>query len=152
MHARILDRAGTEMSGTLRVRHNIEVAHRLFMLPGKCENIHGHSMWVTLDLLGHKIDVDGYLGGLDFGDVKRKFRAYLDTNYDHHLLLNGNDPLAKYDLPGVILCGNDPSTENIARWVAEWARQNFEGTPGFRVTVDETHVNSATWETDLWRS
>ena len=138
------------MTAALRVRHNIEVAHRLSLLPGKCENIHGHSMWVTLELRGHAIDPSGRLGGLDFGAIKRAFRGHLDSTYDHHLLLNGDDPIAELKLPGLRVCSGDPSTENIARWVAEWARLEWPATPGFRVTVDETHVNAAVWETDLW--
>lgn len=150
MHARLLDRAGSEVTASLVVRHNIEVAHRLSLLPGKCENIHGHSMWVTLEMRGHKIDQNGLLGGLDFGAIKKAFRAHLDTAYDHRLLLNEIDLLAGMELPGARLCPGDPTTENIAKWVAQWARQNFQGTPGFRVRVDETHVNAAVWETDLW--
>ena len=138
------------MTASLRVRHNIEVAHRLSLLPGKCENIHGHSMWVTLELRGHGIDESDRLDGLDFGAIKKAFRGYLDSTYDHHLLLNGDDPLGELELPGLRLCDGDPSTENIAYWIAQWARAEFQNTPAFRVQVDETHVNSAVWETNLW--
>ena len=138
------------MTASLQVRHNIEVAHRLSLLPGKCERIHGHSMWVTLELRGHRIDESGRLGGLDFGAIKKAFRAHLDNTYDHHLLLNGDDHLAELPLPGLRLCEGDPSTENLAKWIAEWAHHEFIDTPSFRVQVDETHVNSAVWETNLW--
>ena len=40
------------MTTGLRVVHNIETAHRLTLLPGRCEAIHGHSMLVTLTLYG----------------------------------------------------------------------------------------------------
>ena len=140
------------MSVSLRVRHNIEVAHRLTLLPGKCENIHGHSMWITLELRGGRLDPSGRLAGLDFGEIKRAFRAHLDSTYDHRLLLNSEDKLAELDLPGARFCAGDPTTENLALWVAQWARHEFAGVPGFRVQVDETHVNAAVWETDLWSS
>lgn len=78
----------------LRVMHNMEVAHRLTTLPGKCENIHGHSMMVELTLHG-MLNRDGIMEGLDFGNVKKTFRSHLDTNYDHHLLLNEADPWAQ---------------------------------------------------------
>jgi 6-pyruvoyl-tetrahydropterin synthase len=32
---------------------------------------------------------------MEFGAVKRLFRAYIDGNYDHHLLLNKDDPWAQ---------------------------------------------------------
>jgi 6-pyruvoyltetrahydropterin/6-carboxytetrahydropterin synthase len=130
------------VGGAIRVRHNIEVAHRLSLLPGKCENIHGHSMWVELELTGAP-DERGLSNGLDFGGVKRAFRGMLDSEFDHHLLLNAEDELAKLDLPGARLCVGDPTTENIARWVLEWAQDEF-GPIATRVDVHETHVNSAT--------
>lgn len=130
------------MTATLQVRHNIEVAHRLTQLPGKCEAIHGHSMWVELDLHG-ELDTRGLLLGLDFGAVKKAFRGFLDDTFDHHLLLNVNDRLADLDLPGAVYMAADPTTENIAQWVADWSAQTWPYVPGGRVVVRETHVNAA---------
>lgn len=133
------------------VKHNIEVAHRLHLLPGKCENIHGHSMWVELELFA-KIDDKGICGGMGFGEVKQLFRAYLDGTYDHHLLLHKDDLWSEYRLPGLITFDGDPTTENIARWVGEWSMRvlHQDGAVGrMKVTVDETRVNSATWEWEI---
>lgn len=148
----------------LTVRHNIEVAHRLFELPGKCENIHGHSMWVELSLYGG-ISGSGILetefGTLEFGDVKAVFRRYLDQNYDHRLLLNQNDPWASYlqfvdengdpkgfygedptqKLPGLSVVPGDPTTEHLGLWMAEYFSNYFKTDTS--VTVQETHVNAA---------
>lgn len=138
----------------LIVRHNIEVAHRLSLLPGKCENIHGHSMWVQMELYGW-IDEKGLINGQDFGSVKKAFRGYLDSMYDHHLLLNKDDPWAqdldpeqRYDgstepklLPGLATFPGDPTTENLAKWISAWAVNEFE--TDATVRVDETHVNAA---------
>lgn len=133
------------MRSTLQVRHNIEVAHRLSLLPGKCENIHGHSMWIALEMCG-AVDAAGLLGGMEFGAVKRAFRGHLDEWYDHRLLLNAEDPLAGLDLPGTRLCAADPTTEHIARWIAEWASGTWPQVGGLRVVVNETHVNAASSE------
>lgn len=132
---------------TIVVRHNIEVAHRLSQLPGKCEAIHGHSMWVDLELAGYT-DTNGLLEGLDFGTVKAAYREHLDSEYDHHLLLNAHDPLITThpDLPGVRLFEGDPTTENIAAWIGGWAMGRFPNLNGWRVRVAETHVNAATWQ------
>lgn len=152
------------------VRHNIEVAHRLFDTKGKCEAIHGHSMQVHLEIPG-QLDRFGLLDGLEFGAVKKLFRDYLDSTYDHHLLLNENDPwasvvvtksglekrgylddsveamLAQADLfetlPGLQPVPGDPTTENIAKWIAEWGVQTFART--CEVIVEETLVNAATY-------
>lgn len=77
----------------IAVKHNIEVAHRLYETPGKCENIHGHSMWVTLYIEG-AMDEHNMVRGLDFADVKKTFRGYLDEEFDHRIVLNAADPFA----------------------------------------------------------
>jgi 6-pyruvoyltetrahydropterin/6-carboxytetrahydropterin synthase len=155
-------------SGLLIVKHNVEVAHRLFETGGKCENIHGHSMWVRLSLRGW-INAIGLLETadgieLEFGAVKKEFRGHLDTTYDHRLLLSKNDPFAgaihksivdddgdsKYGLyvsthlPGLNTMPDNPTTENIALWISQWALSEFK-TPG-SVSVDETSVNTVTME------
>jgi 6-pyruvoyl-tetrahydropterin synthase len=159
---------------SISVRHNIEVAHRLSLLPGKCENIHGHSMWVELELHG-QVNSDGILGGIDFGSLKKAFRGYLDAQFDHHTLLNAHDPLVagwmdieeflrglkgdgalnwpRADLadqvipPGIVLFQGDPTTENIAHWVSDWAASldGIQQSNVHRVSVkvNETHVNAA---------
>jgi 6-pyruvoyltetrahydropterin/6-carboxytetrahydropterin synthase len=145
---------------SISVRHNAEVSHRLFQTPGKCQNIHGHSMLITISLRG-AVGATGMLGDADFGTIKRYFRDYVDSVYDHHLLLNEKDPWAgalyqdpsgmgdELRLPGASLFDGDPTTENIARWVAEWCRDTYAGTfTGTTVDVAETAVNAARYELD----
>jgi 6-pyruvoyltetrahydropterin/6-carboxytetrahydropterin synthase len=133
----------------LAVRHNIEVAHRLFLTPGKCQQIHGHSMWVTLEVEGQR-DATGKVGGLDFATMKTAFRGYLDATFDHRLLLHHDDPFARaldtdsgtnVRLPGLLAMDDDPTTENIAAQVFTmmWAR--FPTV--YAVDVEETSVNRA---------
>lgn len=138
----------------LGVKHNIEVAHRLFELPGKCEQIHGHSMWVTLELKG-ELNEHGIMNGIEFGELKRIFREHLDTQYDHRVLLNEEDDYSKvkaaageregwHSLPGTRLTPGDPTTENIASWIAHY--MIGAGYPVSSTTVWETAVNMARWE------
>lgn len=142
----------------IQVRHNIEVAHRLYNLPGKCQNIHGHSMWVDLKIYA-ALNSTGVAGGLEFGEVKKLFRGFLDNNFDHHLLLNEDDPWASplrqrmastvrtgdyvpyHPLPGLMAMPGDPTTENLAKWFAEWAHEQWGRPVG--VLVHETSVNAA---------
>jgi 6-pyruvoyltetrahydropterin/6-carboxytetrahydropterin synthase len=138
---------------SIKVKHNVEMAHRLFLTPGKCESIHGHSWWIDLQLFGDT-DEKGILAGLNFTDVKKEFRNYLDTNFDHRLLLNHNDPWANLghwsniaeSLPGLATFAGDPTTENFAWEIGVWAR----GTFNLPTVVDvwETRVNSAQWRSE----
>lgn len=147
------------MNSSITLTHNMEVAHRLLNLPGKCQQIHGHSMQVMLTFIG-ETNENGLFEGWDFADVKRKFRQYIDTTYDHHLLLNENDPwasnlamvdgahpndeiqtLATRQLPGLVTCPGDPTTENLAQWICDWAREYF-ATP-CEVNIAETGTNGA---------
>jgi 6-pyruvoyl-tetrahydropterin synthase len=149
------------MKSYIEVRHNIEVAHRLFVNLGKCEQIHGHSMWVTLRIDGEMNElgmlVNSYDKPLEFGEVKHGFRNFLDTKYDHHLLLNKADPWSRQlvfgkdvgaavveplFLPGLHATDGDPTTENIAKWIADWAVKHY-AIPTVSVHVAETSVNSA---------
>ncbi len=143
------------MTSAITVRHNIEVAHRLSLLLGKCENIHGHSMWINLTIFG-RIDNRGLLAGLDYGGVKKLFRGYLDTEYDHRLLLNADDPLIQgagideaFNLyPGLNPFLGDPTTERIAQKICEWANEDLLAkiaAVGVRVEVWETAVNAAVY-------
>lgn len=137
------------MSYHLAIKHNIEVAHRLSLLPGKCENIHGHSMWVTLEVHSRagQLDQNYLMDGLDFGSMKKAFRSHLDGEYDHRLLLNAEDPLLQQAvLPGVKILEGDPSTENIARLIGKWAQGEFGLDHFYRVDVWETSVNKAGWQ------
>jgi 6-pyruvoyl tetrahydropterin synthase/QueD family protein len=133
-------------SQVIRVRHNIEMAHRLSLTPGKCENIHGHTWWCTMSLLG---DVDETGKVLEFGKVKEEFRSYLDRNYDHRLLLYDRDELMTNTLhpslhyPGLRMTMFDPTTENVANEIFEWATQLFQ-LQQVHIELQETPTNWAT--------
>jgi 6-pyruvoyltetrahydropterin/6-carboxytetrahydropterin synthase len=145
---------------TIKVKHNVEMAHRLYETPGKCQNIHGHSWWVELEL-GGEVDNHGLLETLDFGMIKKHFRKWLDTQYDHRVLLNARDPWSQvigyvYDvdgnveklaLPGRAVFNGDPTTENFATEIGSWAK-GFFACPLTNVTVWETSVNCATWSSN----
>jgi 6-pyruvoyl-tetrahydropterin synthase len=153
----------TTLRHTVILNHNMEIAHRLYLQPGKCQRIHGHSMKVTLTLTGIVND-EGTIAGADFADIKRAFRNHLDHNYDHHLLLNRDDPFARrfwlethpfssdedpvearrealltdaQYLPGLQRMNGDPTTENLAKWIFEEMAAEFMGTG---LTVESVHI------------
>lgn len=153
------------ISSYIEVVHNFEAAHRLYEMPGKCQRIHGHSFLATLRLYGeldkHGVLINNMSDQLDFGTVKATYRHYLDTNYDHALLLNSADKLvdlwtnalvmdeaakldivAEHGLPGLMVMPGDPTTENLALWIAKWALNEY-AVCSVAVHVQETAVNNA---------
>jgi 6-pyruvoyltetrahydropterin/6-carboxytetrahydropterin synthase len=152
------------MGQILRIKHNMEMAHRLFLTGGKCENIHGHSWWVTVSIHAddEALTEAGMLLGMDFGDLKSELRRYMDKNFDHHLLLNKEDPFAQLlapktqkhqaigdylHLPGLKPFEGDPTTEMIAMDIGEFMQRELTETDYRRIECEvwETAVNCATW-------
>lgn len=144
----------------LHVSEYIQVAHRLIELPGKCQQIHGHSMHVTLSLLC-ELDKNGYAINehkevVDFSGVKKSFRAYLNDDFDHHLLLNDDDPWLRkcidssIMIPGVIGTDGDPTTENIAKWIFEFMKGCL-GSIVHEVKIEETATNGVKYREEFVR-
>lgn len=144
--------------------HNAEIAHRLLNTPGKCQQIHGHSLSIRLELTG-EVDASGKIVGMDFSDIKQTFRLFVDQMLDHHLLLNEEDPYTTqlvqagevlnkgelaipFYLPGLSRCAGDPTTENLAMWIGEWASRIYavSGLYSVRVHITETGTNGAAYE------
>lgn len=141
------------MSFTLAIRHNAELAHRLTKTAGKCESIHGHSVWFTIRLAAPQL-ADDDTAGVMFGDLKHAVRGWIDTTLDHRTVLNATDPLA--DLladhgQNITRLDGDPTTENLARITAQHVGlilPDLDPTGQLTVAsvwVDETHVNGAGW-------
>lgn len=132
------------------IRHNVEMAHRLSQQPdSKCHNIHGHSWWVEAEIIG-KPDKHGMI--LDFATVKKAFRGYLDSTFDHHCCLNWQDDWCEAtslasdsNLPGLVTIPCDPTVENMARIWGEWLQEAFTNEFDYKVKVWEASSNAATW-------
>jgi 6-pyruvoyltetrahydropterin/6-carboxytetrahydropterin synthase len=129
------------------VKHNIEMAHRLWDLPGKCEQIHGHSWWCELTMW-RRPDPRGII--IDFGEVKKAFREYLDGTFDHRLALDDNDPLLQYGnesvYPGLVRVPSMPTVENMSKWIGQWTEKAFPGMERYTIHLWEAATNAAVWE------
>ena len=141
----------------ISLRHNFETAHRLSHeeAPTKCRSIHGHSWWVTLWLEGEEVDEQGML--VEFGRIKRAWRGFLDEQVDHHLAVRHDDPVAaaiEAVMPEarILRLPFDPTTEEMARWLFERARDIVAEACGGaavrvqKVHLQETRVNGAEYE------
>ena len=153
------------MRQSVILTHNVEMGHRLSMQPNsKCFQLHGHSWWVELELEGDVKD-DGMV--VEFGHVKKLWREYLDTTFDHHLCLNSKDPFMEvmaivaeigevtqeYEKIltewGVTTIGQqDPTVENMAALWGNHALNLFREDVSrlvVSIKVREASTNAATW-------
>ncbi|MFM9590731.1 6-pyruvoyl trahydropterin synthase family protein [Streptomyces scabiei] len=138
---------------TVTVRHNFETAHRIPVLGGKCENLHGHSWWAEITVAAAALSPAGTV--VEFGAFKKGVRQWIDVHLDHGTMLGAEDPL----LPVLQAHGCKthtvkgwPTVERVAALLADVAAAvlfTIDRAPGAhisRVRVSETHVNTATWE------
>lgn len=65
--------------------------HRLMNHPGKCKNLHGHSVKAAITIKSNTLDEQGMV--CDFSDVKAAVEAFIDEHLDHNFLLHKNDPI-----------------------------------------------------------
>ena len=73
---------------------NLPFAHRQPSHPGHCRLIHGHNWAFTFTFGCHELEKGtGFV--IDFGDLKW-LKTWLETHFDHTLVLNIDDPSLEY--------------------------------------------------------
>jgi len=109
------------MPVTITKRVEWDAAHRLQRHPGKCSSIHGHRYAAEITVLSqYEVDDSGMV--LDFGSLKHSISEWIDSNWDHALILEDTDPLV-----GVLsnpdkklrsfLLGSSPTAEAMAEYL-----------------------------------
>lgn len=160
------------MTSFVTVKHNAEMAHRLYSLGGKCSSFHGHSWNIDLTVAGDLREDIPII--IDFASLKRDLRWFVDEFLDHGTSIGYDDPLrdALLDDGGkVFIFGNTkwvsdtesgnnaftaefekyaadlpwPTVEGVAILIARVMTHHF-GYDVTEVTVSETAVNTATWK------
>lgn len=106
-------------------RMEIAGSHQL-RLPysSKCENLHGHNWIITVYVGANELTDDMVI---DFTHIKKQIHDYLDHG-------NLND-----------LVSFNPTAENIAKWIADTVNTMKQGVHCFKVTVQESEGNIATY-------
>jgi len=105
----------------------IEIAHFLPEHPGLCRNLHGHSIEVHIELSAVDLNENGMVA--DFGDIKS-----IANKYDHQCL---NDFPEFTSIP--------PTSENLARFLAEDCMRRFPNIYCAEVSVRETEGSVVTY-------
>ena len=121
--------------------------HRLLDYNGVCAHPHGHNAVAELEIRSSTLDGRNMV--MDFTDIKRAIKTWVDKELDHKMILRQDDPLVPV-LQGmrepVFTLDGNPTAERIARLIFDVARD--EGLPVARVTVWETPTSWATYSGD----
>lgn len=111
--------------------------HRLMNYSGKCRYPHGHNGLVEIMCQADKLDDRGMV--VDFGDIKRVVKSFIDENWDHKMLLRKDDPLVeeyrRREEP-MFLFDENPTAETFSRFLYDYARA--QGLPVCEVRFHET--------------
>lgn len=101
-------------------RFRWEAAHRLPWHEGPCDNLHGHSYRVTVELEGTP-DERGML--IDFQDIKQVLKPLIDA-WDHAILIADTDTellqVAKQTDWKHAVLPFDTTAENLVTYVADY--------------------------------
>ena len=118
--------------------------HRLLDYNGVCAHPHGHNAVAELEIRSDTLDARSMV--MDFSDIKREIKTWVDRELDHKMILRRDDPLVAV-LQGmgepVFTVDSNPTAERIARLIFDVASQ--QGLPVARVTVWETPTSWATY-------
>lgn len=121
--------------------------HRLLNYAGKCRNLHGHNAKAEITLQSDHLDDRAMV--VDFDDIERLVKSWIDEHIDHKMLLAESDPLLPVLREQGVDCyvmQSNPTAEAIARMIYECAQ--VQGFPVVEVTVWETESSFASYRSD----
>lgn len=111
------------MSYLVTKRLDFCYGHRLLDYDGVCRHLHGHNALVEIDIQSEALDHRNMV--VDFSDVKRLVKAWVDRELDHRMILREDDPMvAVLQAQGepLYLLESNPTAERLARLIYEQCR------------------------------
>lgn len=135
--------------------HDISCGHRVHGHESKCAHLHGHNyrIFFTVQADNKQLDMIGRV--LDFSVIKSRLCEWLETWWDHKMLIWVDDPmlddLLDIDPEGVVPVEFNPTAENMAEHlVTVVGPKELEGTGCVLVAcrIEETRKCSATFKAD----
>ncbi len=118
--------------------------HRLLEYDGICKHPHGHNATAEIEVRSGVLDTRGMV--VDFADLKRSVKGWIDRELDHKMILRRDDPLvAPLQQLGepVLLVDTNPTVEFLAKMIYDFARS--QGFPVVAVKVWETPSSFAAY-------
>ena len=111
--------------------------HRLLQHKGKCRHLHGHNATAVIRLESEQLDAMGMV--CDFSDIGAYVKHWINTELDHNMLMDHNDPLLPLLQEAgerVYVMENNPTAENIAKLIFDYVKAG--GFPVVEVSIFET--------------
>ncbi|MEE2789093.1 MAG: 6-carboxytetrahydropterin synthase [Myxococcota bacterium] len=118
-------------------------AHRRWRHAGHCAHVHGYDRTFTVWFAAHTRTENGFV--MDFGQLK-PVKAWLETHFDHTLLLDRDDPLLAdfqaLEIQGAcrIVTFDDVGMEGTAEFVYQWVNTWVQEVTEQRVWVTSVEV------------
>ncbi len=109
----------------LMIKDSFAAAHNLRDYSGKCEHLHGHNYTVELHVRAEQLMPNGL--AIDFTDLKKVLKKVMEV-LDHKYL---NEDVEYFKI-------NNPSAENIAKFVFDELEPSIKPAKVFRVCVYES--------------
>ncbi|TPQ29560.1 6-pyruvoyl trahydropterin synthase family protein [Methylomonas sp. HW2-6] len=121
--------------------------HRLMNHPGKCRNLHGHSVKASISIRQEQLNQQGMV--CDFSDVKACVESFIDDILDHNFLLHKDDPI----IPALIANNEQylaidehPTAEVLSKMIYQYVKQ--QGFNVDQVVLWETASANACYRED----
>ena len=121
--------------------------HRLMNHPGKCRNLHGHSVKASITIKAEQLNEQGMV--CDFADIKECAEKFIDEQLDHNFLLHKDDaiiPLLKQQNERFFALDEHPTAEILAKMIFHHLKKT--GFQVDKVTLWETESASACYSED----
>lgn len=121
--------------------------HRLMNHPGKCRNLHGHSVKASISIKQAALNEQAMV--CDFADVKTCVDSFIDKVLDHNFLLHKDDPI----IPALIANNEQylaidehPTAEVLSKMIYQHVKQ--QGFNVDQVVLWETASANACYRED----
>ena len=110
------------MQLTIMGRIKFCAGHRLYRHGGKCEFFHGHNYTADFYVTGEQVDAVGRV--MDFAELKRLLKGWIDENWDHSFILGVEDENGIAAIKSVqpsrhFILPHNPTAENMARYLLD---------------------------------
>ena len=133
------------MSLVLMKRIRFCAGHRLLRHEGKCANLHGHNYLAEFFVTGDAVDAVGRV--IDFADLKRRLKGWLDEHWDHSFILFDEDEQAIRAIKSVephriYILPVNPTAENMARYLLD------DVCPGLLEGTGARAIKVVVWESE----